>query len=444
MAAGLPILELADRRAARRARSPPRAARGDRLEPASCSTSRSGSGSPRLGVFAGGLDAAAAAAVLDADAGRPRPARRQSLLRRGRSAGRCSRRCASARSSCSTTRERRVRARHAAHYLELAERSEPGSRAPTRRPGASGWSASTTTCAPRSRDAEPLRGRCGSRPRSASSGTRTATAPRARATSSARWPRPATRRRCCAGGPCRRSGSCAPSAATSGPRRRSGRGWRCSAPRATRRASPVALNSLGVMARDRGDSAGARAAFEEAIALLPRARRPPPARRRALQPRRSWRSTRTGSTRPRRSSRRASPSTARSTTTGASRRTSADRRARARPRRARRGGRAARRGGRRRCARSAIGCRWCRRSSGWPPRAAARNDHAARGPAVGRGDGAARRRRRAAHGRRGRGDRPAPRRLRAALGPERFAAAAAAGAALELDAALAEALTLLT
>jgi predicted ATPase len=82
-----------------------------------------------LGVFAGGLDAAAAAAVLDAAPADLDRLAEQSLLRRlpGRWV------------MLETLRERAlelldpaspVRARHAAHYLELAERSEPALKGP--------------------------------------------------------------------------------------------------------------------------------------------------------------------------------------------------------------------------------------------------------------------------------------------------------------------------
>jgi predicted ATPase/DNA-binding SARP family transcriptional activator len=78
-----------------------------------------------LGVFAGGLDAAAAAAVLDATPTDLDRLAGQSLLRRR----------AERWTMLAVLRERAlellpdpgtVRARHAAHYLELAERSEPG------------------------------------------------------------------------------------------------------------------------------------------------------------------------------------------------------------------------------------------------------------------------------------------------------------------------------
>jgi predicted ATPase/DNA-binding SARP family transcriptional activator len=124
MAAGLPILELASagpRNAPDRHRAL-RAAIDWSLELLDEADRRRFAA---LGVFSGGLDAAAAAAVLDATPADLDRLADQSLLRRRRERW----------TMLEVLRERAlellddagaIRARHAAHYLELAEASEPG------------------------------------------------------------------------------------------------------------------------------------------------------------------------------------------------------------------------------------------------------------------------------------------------------------------------------
>ena len=392
-----------------------------------------------LGVFAGGLDAAAAAAVLDAAPADLDRLAGQSLLRRlpGRWA------------MLETLRERAlelldvaapVRARHAAHYLELAERSEQALKGPDQATWGEQVEREHDNLRAALRHAEPARG----------------AADRGRAGLLLVHARPQRRRH-------------------HPPRAHTGRGRRCAA--AAARAGPAGARDSALPARrraGRGDLPGGardvprrrRPGAGRRRAQLARGHRPRPGRRgrRARRVRGggrrlpldstiatgsptrsptwpSWRSTRNSSTRPRRSSARASLSTAPSTTSGASRRTSADRPSWRSPaaRPTRRPHCSPRRS--RRCARSAIGCRWSWRSSGWPPRRRC-------GTTTPSPPGCGARRRRSATPPASRARPPRPRRSteyvdvsRAALGPERFAAAATAGAALELEAALAEALT---
>ena len=144
-----------------------------------------------LGVFAGGLDAAAAAAVLDATPADLDRLAGQSLLRR----------LPERWTMLEALRERalelltglRTGAGAARRPLPRARRAiRAGAQGP--RPGGLGRAGGARARQP-ARRAGPRRAacrRCGSRPRWASSGTRTATAPRASATSNARSPRPAT------------------------------------------------------------------------------------------------------------------------------------------------------------------------------------------------------------------------------------------------------------
>ena len=158
------------------------------------------------------------------------------------------------------------RARHVAHYLELAERSEQALKGPEQvglgRAGRARARQPARRARPRrARDRAADRGRAGLLLVHARPQRRGRRPPR---THAGRGRRP-RRRRCCAGERCRRSGFSAPSAATSAPRRRSSEAWRCSAPRATARARPSRSTRSAPWPAIVATPPAARVAFEEAI-----------------------------------------------------------------------------------------------------------------------------------------------------------------------------------
>ena len=313
MAAGLPILELAtggprdapDRHRALRA--------ADRLE-------------PRAARRAG------AAAVRRAGRLRRRPRRRRprprcSAPRPPTSTGSPATACCGARPArwamLETLRERAlellgasapVRARHAAHYLELAERSEPALKGPDQAAWGERVEREHDNLRAALRHAEPLAAlriaaalgffwyTHGHSAEGAAQLERALAAAARRAAAAARAGPPGARDPALPARRRARRGDL-PGGAGDVPRR--GRPDARSPSRSTR---------SGCMARERGDAAGARAAFEEASDALPLARRSPPARRLALQP--GLRGARPGAARRGRGAvrARASPSTARSTT----------------------------------------------------------------------------------------------------------------------------------